>query len=382
MIDDQRALAISRSETPSLADMEAMLEWARAAPSGDKILPLLALETGGLATKKKLGEALVDALATCGKDAKAPLWTTIEKDFDDHRIAIAIRALGKVGGAGTLQKLLSLAEAPLVGAVWSAIEEVAEASGVTVQKSAIASHAARGKALSRSERQTFHTQRRAAWGKPTVVVAAKARPAAAAMVAAKPSKVVATKLPASFSAKGEKNKMVAAMKAVVARTYSPTSMESLFSVVRLSWWLEALDRNQEALAVSSFPAETIAPTDDHDVWTPVAQAITHAARLHRRAGEPKRARKLLDVLVAHPAEDPLTKARVKTLIETATKEIDDASTRTPKVGSIALATALARLAYMREMSSPGLPYAGVVPLERVETLTNRALTMLRAQLAG
>ena len=345
---------------------------------------LLLLQSGNWAYRKLDATAYDAVLHACARADRTALWEVVDGDWDTYRVWTAIRALGAIGDAADLDRLIALGRTRILDIHWDAIVDAARARHRKIP-AAIAA-AQRALATERGDGD-FHDDfraRRATWPAHRDVGTAPSTtaPRAAAPAARRPAKkAVRPRFPPVFAPVRADNAFVAAYKRSLARRLSLTRMEALFDEVSLAVFLDALGRADEALAIVSFLSSQVTFTGDQNIWTPVGLGICVEARLRRQAGDLAGADRALDRLRAHPFRVRESRADVRARIAELTAELDgELAGPSRRAACDSAARTLATLIFYRETVAAGFPHARFYPPRQVEAVVTDRLARLRERL--
>ncbi len=182
-------------------------------------------------------------------------------------------------------------------------------------------------------------------------------------------------------APGDPHPLIAKKKASLAAKFSPKRMSALYSYVEIAWYLAAVERLDEARAMTDWVVDHVPFTGDFNVWTPASCAIALSARLARQNGDDaSRQRTLLtqhlaiavmtrEALVPWVAREP---ARIHSICARKLKQADLSSLYGP----------CASAAYYRESCLPGVyfeTWLDTAGLDDAITAGTRAMAQLLAK---
>ncbi len=108
--------------------------------------------------------------------------------------------------------------------------------------------------------------------------------------------------PPFLNAEREKDPFIRRVKEPLARTWSASTMNGLFNVTYLAYFLAALDRGDEAEEIGIYLAKRAPFNGNANLWAPVGYSIALRGRLRRVAGRPAEAMAALQPILDNPVE--------------------------------------------------------------------------------
>ena len=133
--------------------------------------------------------------------------------------------------------------------------------------------------------------------------------------------------PTFINSEKESDPFLKKTKEQLEKKWSVTTMDSLFKITDLAYFLVALGRVDEAKEIGSFLAKTSPFTGNFNLWTPVGHAILLHSHLLRMEGKETEARNFLKPVLENPVSKPLPQeyaeqklAKIHASIELARKD--------------------------------------------------------------
>ena len=363
-LTDEEALRICRMPKPTPGSIKKVIAWATQAPSPDKIIPLLLLQTGNHATRKGFDEAFHQALAACAQGDPLPLWEVVEGDWETYRVWHALRALAGMRTPAHIDRLVDLGRTPILDIHWEVIQEAAETTGVTIPQDVLKAQEAFEAQREDGDFYDHFAARKEQW---EVVQDHRQAPAEEKPTQYRRRPKLA--FPPVFLSDGEQNSFLQKYKRSLAKRWTLTRMEGLFEEVDLAFYVDALGRSDEALQIVAFLTDQVAFSGNYNIWTPVGYGLCLRARLHRLAGDTPAAASALQRLIEHPFHTQLPKAEVLEKIAAFPSELEegfrDAST---KWAALQLSRTLQAICYYRETGVAGFAHSGWYAVDELESL--------------
>jgi hypothetical protein len=381
--DDAAALRICRAPKPGAGAVKGVLRWAMTAPRPDKVAPLLLLQTDNYLNRKGRAAGYAEALDACAAPDPAPLWKTIEEDWETYRIWHAIRAVGRLRDKRQTERLIALGDRPILRIHWSAIREAAAEHGLPIPAEIAAAQARLEAERGPADFREHFLARKAAWPAALDLETAHhpsqgERPMAKT-AAAKPE--AGAQAPAFLDPEKEKHAFLKAHKQALQKKWSLKSMNPLFDAVDLAFYLAALGRNADAAGICGLIADSVSFSGNYNVWTPVGYAICLRARLLRLAGKAGEADAALKPVIATPMNRTPAQAQIDKDLGTLQADLDKALAASAKKAACqSAARKLYTASWYLEFAHAKVPGFGSYAIDPLETLWREGLGKLAARL--
>lgn len=188
--------------------------------------------------------------------------------------------------------------------------------------------------------------------------------------------------PKVFFPEGETNKFLKKFKASLSKKLSLSRMNELLEEARLGYYLHALGRDKEALAVAEFLPAQVEFTGNWNIWTGVSDALVLSVRLNRLAKNQAKYQAALAELRAHPGLAKVPQSFVAEKISQAPAKVAEGmADSSAKWGIQKIVNEVIGLTRFAETNSAGFPWQGYYETGQVENVLREALAKLRERIS-
>lgn len=154
----------------------------------------------------------------------------------------------------------------------------------------------------------------------------------------------------------------------LCKKWSTSTMNALFKLSDLAFYLTALGRLSEAEAVCAYMVKTVPYTGNFNLWTPVGESVSLDARLKRlQSKSDSRARAALRPILAHPFRVALPRAEASAKLKALPLALAEAfAGKSQKIACEDMARKLYSVCFYLEMAlakQPGYMWVQVPTLD-------------------
>lgn len=186
--------------------------------------------------------------------------------------------------------------------------------------------------------------------------------------------------PREFNPEDETDLFLRKYKMSLSKRLTLSKMKELFEETDLAYYLVALDRKQEALAVTSFLSSNVSFSGNYNIWSPVGYSICLQIRLYRLSGNFELSSKGLSLLRMYPVY-VIQEDKIEEKLDQLRFQLNrDFLQQSPKWACQSLARILYKLCYFREVHADSLRDFNPLGLSEVENLVVDGFRKLRFRL--